>query len=210
VTISALSQTTNLLLKAIDEAVSGGDHAECYAKIFNRHMHLAVTAGLTSMQASAASGTASEPDTAAEAAAVASTPELQPLVKLLEDLKRILEGVKMTEDASPRIRARICSFGNLVCSVSAKFGNDQKVENVYLEKHFSSNSCFLLLSAGELMSTHIGILILNRALGRNYAYLSDKHKHPAGSDTSHSAVRVLSTGLLVSQHREDETVGETW
>ena len=129
VTISALSQTTNLLLKAIDEAVSGGDHTECYAKIFNRHMHLAVTAGLTSMQASAASGKESEPDTAAEAAAVASTPELQPLVKLLEDLKRILEGVKMTEDASPRIRARICSFGNLACSVSATFGNGQKFGN---------------------------------------------------------------------------------
>ena len=49
VTISALSQTTNLLLKATDEAVNGENHIETYQKIFQKHMHLAVMAGLTAM-----------------------------------------------------------------------------------------------------------------------------------------------------------------
>lgn len=108
VTISALSQTTNLLLKAVNEAVNGDNHLEHYENVRRRHMHLAVTAGLTAMQPSDA-GDASE-----EEAAVAATPALQPLMKLLAELKRILEGVSMVKDASPRIRARICSFGTFI------------------------------------------------------------------------------------------------
>ncbi|MCB9676015.1 MAG: bifunctional aspartate kinase/diaminopimelate decarboxylase [Alphaproteobacteria bacterium] len=84
---SALSQVSNRLERAIDAAVHG-ERLTPLETIEADHLALADALGLD----------------AAERA---------PLLELLGDLRRLLEGIRLTAEASPRLRARVMSFGEL-------------------------------------------------------------------------------------------------
>jgi aspartokinase len=90
-----LEQVTNALLKAIEEATSvctdDGAHFVSYRWIVEAHTQLAADMKL-------------------------SDDDFKPVQAMLNDLHRLLEGVRLTQEVSPRLRARIASFGELLSS----------------------------------------------------------------------------------------------
>jgi hypothetical protein len=65
------------------EAVSGENHLQSYQTIYAMHVKIAVDAGICE-----------------SADAFESTESLDPLIKLLQELKRILDGIRMIEEVS--------------------------------------------------------------------------------------------------------------
>lgn len=95
IVVSALSKVTNALLSSLDEATSTSLASEAkfksYSWVVAAHEKLASDMGLV-----------------AEAFA--------PVRSLLEDLKRLLDGISLTGEVSPRLRARVAAFGELLSS----------------------------------------------------------------------------------------------
>jgi diaminopimelate decarboxylase/aspartate kinase len=87
VVCSALSQVSNHLESAIEESLRGGPH-ESLRWLREAHQSLAREAGLDAGC-------------------------FEPVSSLLDDLERLLEGIRLTREASPRLRARVMSFGEL-------------------------------------------------------------------------------------------------
>lgn len=85
ITASALAGVSNLLERAIDEAVHGGSTG-AFTSIRAQHEHLASDVGI---------------------------PLPEQVGELLGDLERLLEGIRLTGEASDRLRARVMSFGEL-------------------------------------------------------------------------------------------------
>jgi len=87
VVASALSQVSNRL----EEALAGAEAGEPGGSLDwlrSTHEELAKQIGL-------------------------QTPDFEPVAELIEELGQILEGVRLTGEASPRLRARVMSFGEL-------------------------------------------------------------------------------------------------
>jgi diaminopimelate decarboxylase/aspartate kinase len=87
VVASALTGVTNKLEGAIREAISG-EPADAFQWIRKTHESLAKDIGI---------------DEAGFA----------PVAGLLDELRRLLDGIRLTREASPRLRARVLSFGEL-------------------------------------------------------------------------------------------------
>lgn len=100
VVVSAVSQVTNRLNKAIEEALGGKNTTEegcSYQWIVSTHYKLAEGLGLV--------------------------PKEQGMIivrELLDELKRLLEGIVLTQEASPKLIARISAFGELMSSQLGK------------------------------------------------------------------------------------------
>jgi diaminopimelate decarboxylase/aspartate kinase len=92
-----LSQVTNLLGKAIDEALQAEPVFTSYQLIYKKHIELAADAGICNRLGNER-----------------LVPKLEPLIKLLDQLRQILAGVGKTGEISSRLRARISSFGELM------------------------------------------------------------------------------------------------
>jgi len=84
---SALSQVSNRLEEALGQAESG---EEVRALVLIRQAHEALASDI---------GLAAE--------------QIAPVMELFVELERILEGVRLTREVSPRLRARVMSFGEL-------------------------------------------------------------------------------------------------
>jgi diaminopimelate decarboxylase/aspartate kinase len=96
VVVSALSQVTNRLNKCIEESLKGIASTEensSYQWIKSAHMKLAEALGIKPKEKS-----------------------MMPVMDLLEELQRLLDGIILTQEASPRLCARICAFGELMSS----------------------------------------------------------------------------------------------
>lgn len=101
VVVSAVSQVTNRLNRCIEEAIAkgsaqGSDKAgeqSSYEWIHATHMQLAAELGVDKDEAG-----------------------MRPLQELLEELKRLLDGIALTCEASARLNARINAFGELMSS----------------------------------------------------------------------------------------------
>lgn len=93
VVVSALSKVTNLLLRAAEDAVNPTltSRYEACDKIVALHRSLAADMGLGSE-------------------------DFAPVEVLLEELHRLLEGIALTGEISPRLRARVAAFGELLSS----------------------------------------------------------------------------------------------
>jgi bifunctional diaminopimelate decarboxylase / aspartate kinase len=95
VVVSALSQVTNLLLRAVDDAVNPAiDAASRFAacdQVVSLHRKIASDMSL-------------------------SADEQAPVELLLLDLRRLLDGIVLTQEVSPRLRARVAAFGELCSS----------------------------------------------------------------------------------------------
>ncbi|MCP4871933.1 MAG: bifunctional aspartate kinase/diaminopimelate decarboxylase [Proteobacteria bacterium] len=87
VVASALSQVSNRLEATIAEALAD-EPLESFVWIRDAHETLAREIGIS-------------PD------------DYAPVGKLLEELRKLLEGIRLTREASPRLRARVMSFGEL-------------------------------------------------------------------------------------------------
>lgn len=129
VTISALTQVTNQLTLAISEASSGsGQHVVIMRKLLLQHFALAYEVGLFTIEDVECSSMEQHDhlqqlwldavlgdDTFSPAKIDASIPEsLHAFLRECKNLIRILEGIKLTEEASPRIHARVLAFGELL------------------------------------------------------------------------------------------------
>lgn len=129
VTISALTQVTNKLTEAIAAAShAGASHADVVTRLLTQHFALAYEVGLFPELAGVSSATDAYDawlqrwlrsvlggESFAPAAIDPSIPEsLHPLLQEFKNLVRILEGIKLTEEASPRIQARVLAFGELL------------------------------------------------------------------------------------------------
>lgn len=88
-------QVTNALLSALDEAVTPGKGPETrfksYTWITEAHAALAADMGL-------------------------SAEDYAPVQALLDELKRLLDGIALTGEVSSRLRARVAAFGELLSS----------------------------------------------------------------------------------------------
>ncbi len=87
VVASALSQVSNRLEAAMAEALAD-EPLESWVWIRNAHEQLASDIGIAAH-------------------------DYAPVAKLLEELRHLLEGIRLTREASPRLRARVMSFGEL-------------------------------------------------------------------------------------------------
>jgi len=87
---SAISQVTNLLGAAVDQALQGIQQMPALQSIVSKHQTLAEELGIP------IDGDA-----------------YAPVAQLLQDLERLLDGIRLTEEASPRVRARVSAFGEL-------------------------------------------------------------------------------------------------
>ncbi|RLN91342.1 hypothetical protein BBJ28_00008953 [Nothophytophthora sp. Chile5] len=133
VTISALSQVTNKLTQAIALASARGEsHAPLAEKIALQHFALAYEVGLLPplpgvdgsvellerWQHIWLDSVLSHGDDGSSFSTSPIRPEvprtLHPLLEELKNLVRVLEGIKLTEEASPRIQARVLAFGELL------------------------------------------------------------------------------------------------
>ncbi|MCO4770950.1 MAG: bifunctional aspartate kinase/diaminopimelate decarboxylase [Deltaproteobacteria bacterium] len=85
---SALSQVSNQLEAAIEQALAGSEELPALEWIEQRHEELATGIGL-------------------------DREAMKPVRTLLTDLGRLLRGIRLTQEASPRLRARVLSFGEL-------------------------------------------------------------------------------------------------
>lgn len=90
-------QVTNALLRALDEATAAGlpdaGRHKSFAWIAEAHAKLAGDMGIETASA-----------------------EYAPVAALLEELKRLLDGIVLTQEVSPRLRARVAAFGELLSS----------------------------------------------------------------------------------------------
>lgn len=96
VVVSALSQVTNRLNRAIEEALNDTSpkaSGSSYEFIYNAHMTLAEKLGVKD-----------------------DTKGMQVLIDMLTDLERLLEGVRLCREASPRLCARVSAFGERMSS----------------------------------------------------------------------------------------------
>jgi diaminopimelate decarboxylase/aspartate kinase len=87
IVLSALSQVSNRLEQAIDEALSDGG-PDSFRWIREAHQSLAEQVGLPGR-------------------------EYEPVRELLDELSQLLEGIRLTREVSARLRARVMSFGEL-------------------------------------------------------------------------------------------------
>jgi diaminopimelate decarboxylase/aspartate kinase len=93
VAISALGSVTNRLGKSVDEAledIAPGSEGSAYKWVYDAHMELAEKVG------------------------VKGEPGMATLTDLLSELERLLNGVRLTREVSPKLRARVSSFGELM------------------------------------------------------------------------------------------------
>lgn len=94
VAISALGSVTNRLIRSIDDALAdkapGADDAN-YKWVYDAHMALAKEVGVDG-----------------------DTEGMAPLLELLKELERLLEGIRLTRECSPKLQARVSSFGELM------------------------------------------------------------------------------------------------
>ena len=90
---AGMAQVTNLLLQAVEDAVNPAltSRNSAYDSIVGLHRRLAADMGL-------------------------SADETAPVEGLLVDLHRLLEGIVLTGEISPRLRARVAAFGELLSS----------------------------------------------------------------------------------------------
>lgn len=130
VTISALTQVTNKLTQAIaDASHARTSHIDIVTKLIVQHFALAYEVGLFPDIPGVSSATdaydawqqrwlrsvLSDEAFSPTATIDASIPaQLHPLLREFKHLVRILEGIKLTEEASPRIQARVLAFGELL------------------------------------------------------------------------------------------------
>uniref|UniRef100_K3XAP2 Aspartokinase n=1 Tax=Globisporangium ultimum (strain ATCC 200006 / CBS 805.95 / DAOM BR144) TaxID=431595 RepID=K3XAP2_GLOUD len=129
VTISALTQVTNKLTQAIaDASHAGSSHVDVVTKIIVQHFALAHEVGLFPELPGISSTTDAydawqqkwvnsvlSDESFSPASIDPMIPAgLHPLLLELKNLVRILEGIKLTEEASPRIQARVLAFGELL------------------------------------------------------------------------------------------------
>ncbi|CAI5739535.1 unnamed protein product [Hyaloperonospora brassicae] len=146
VTISALSQVTNQLTRALALASARGGESHCSvaAAIALQHFSLAFDVGLLPPALGGDARAADErahwqklwlksvfghdnghdsnatesEETSLLFAACPVDPlvpvTLHPLLRELQDLVRVLQGIKLTEEASPRTQARVLAFGELL------------------------------------------------------------------------------------------------
>lgn len=129
VTISALTQVTNRLTEAIAIASrASSSHADVVTRLLTQHFALAHEVGLfPELQGVSSALDAYDAwlqrwlrsvlggESFAPAAIDPSIPDsLHPLLHEFKSLVRILEGIKLTEEASPRIQARVLAFGELL------------------------------------------------------------------------------------------------
>lgn len=91
VVCSALSQVSNRLEALLDAAGAGEEVADGLAELRDSHLALAADMGL---------GADEIPEPG--------------LTDLLEELRRILEGIRLTREVTPRLRARVLSAGELL------------------------------------------------------------------------------------------------
>ncbi len=93
IVVSALSQVSNHLEQAVHEALAAGDDGpiRAFDWITDQHEELGAMIGL------------------GDAA-------MAPVRALLGELERLLAGIRLTREASPRLLARVMSFGELACS----------------------------------------------------------------------------------------------
>lgn len=144
VTISALTQVTNKLTQAIADASSAhASHVNVVTKIIVQHFALAYEVGLFPDIAGISSVTDAydawqqrwlrsvlSDESFSPASIDPSIPAgLHPLLQEFKNLVRILEGIKLTEEASPRIQARVLAFGELLSThlgvcIMAQYGLD--------------------------------------------------------------------------------------
>ena len=87
---SALSQVSNHLERAVDQALAAGEAGgiPAFDWIDERHEELGAAIGL-------------------------DDEGMEPVRRLLSELHRLLAGIRLTREASPRLRARVMSFGEL-------------------------------------------------------------------------------------------------
>jgi len=103
VTVSAVSQVTNKLIQSLSPDEEG---RKAYQWILDRHAQLQKDLELTEE-------------------------EFAPVNELLRDLGRILEGVQLTGEATPRLRARVLAMGELCSSHAGR---------AFLQRAFKSRS----------------------------------------------------------------------
>jgi aspartate kinase len=133
VTISAMTQVTNKLTEAIKRAVlHRGSYLEIVEAIVVQHFTLAYEVGLFPSDTLNTSSSIENHDRwktkwiqsvmnedstirgAMNSIDPAIPQDLHPLIHEFKQLLRILEGIRLTEEASPRIQARVLSFGELL------------------------------------------------------------------------------------------------
>ncbi|TMW58422.1 hypothetical protein Poli38472_009981 [Pythium oligandrum] len=132
VTISAMTQVTNKLTAAIQSAskpaLAKTSHHELVKSIVLQHFTLAYEVGLFPPIDGVSSSlelhdrwqelwlrSVLNDDTFGAASIDPRLPsDLHPLLQEFKNLARILEGIKLTEEASPRIQARVLAFGELL------------------------------------------------------------------------------------------------
>ncbi|RHY28282.1 hypothetical protein DYB32_006100 [Aphanomyces invadans] len=112
VVISALTQVTNRLTQAVADAISGINHLKSYLEIFDQHIALALEHNLILADEAA---TLLEDEHANRPRPADKTPAvLAPLLVEFQNVRRVLDGIRLTEEASPRLRARMLAFGELL------------------------------------------------------------------------------------------------
>lgn len=90
--VSALSGVTNALLRSLDEALApGATRFTAHDWVVAAHATLARDMGL-------------------------SDAEYAPVAALLDEYRRLLDGIVLTQEVSPRLRARVAALGELLSS----------------------------------------------------------------------------------------------
>ena len=92
--VSAVSKVTNALLLCLEQALTPSLDPEAqaaFAWISGAHAKLSADRGLTAG-------------------------DYAPVAALLDDLKRLLDGIVLTQEVSPKLRARVAAFGELLSS----------------------------------------------------------------------------------------------
>jgi aspartate kinase len=102
VTVSAVSQVTNKLIQSLQPDEEG---RKAFEWVLERHLQLQKDLQLTN-------------------------DEFEPVLNLLKDLGRILEGVQLTGEVTPRLRARVLALGELCSSLAGR---------AFLAREFKNN-----------------------------------------------------------------------
>ncbi|ETV82135.1 hypothetical protein, variant [Aphanomyces astaci] len=183
VVISALTQVTNRLTQALADAISGTNHLKCYLEIFDQHIALALEHNLLSADAAAIlvehehANRALSPDNV--------PPVLASLIHEFQNVRRVLDGIRLTEEASPRLRARMLAFGELL---STHLGLEI-MKQAGLDRVVRVDSRQLLLSDAEATTSD-----MDRYLEANVQPSVDSEGRL--DDASGGATVVLSQGFI--------------
>ena len=105
IVVSALSKVTNKLLEALEEAT---------ARAASPHLSLNSTISTASLNSSFDWISNAHAKLAADMKL--SIDEYAPASALLEELKRLLDGISLTGEVSPKLRARVAAYGELLSS----------------------------------------------------------------------------------------------